>query len=104
MIRQIKRRPQLSLSTASCHKLALLPYEMPSHDNSSKMYQRLAQHEDGLEIIGEEELFPPPKKDPELHEDDKTRRSPSLAVIIPFVASFYFCSCGIERLFQSMAS
>ena len=77
---------------------------MPSHDNSTKMYQRLAQHEDGLEIIGEDELFPPPKKDPELLEDEKTRRSPSLAVIIPFIASFYFCSCGIERLFQSMAS
>ena len=90
-----------------CHgpKLALLPYEMPSHENSTKMYQRLAQHEDGFETIevDDDESRPSLKEDPESQEYEERRSLPSLAVIIAFIASFYFCSCGIERLFQSMA-
>ena len=82
------------------HKLALLPYEMPNHENSAKMYQRLAQHEDGLEDIKVDDTPPPQRKDP---ESGRRGRVPSLAVIIAFIVSFYFCSCGIERLFQSMA-
>ena len=89
----------------SCHQLAILPYEMPSHDTSSnERYQRLAQHEDGFETIDvDEDSIPPIKEDPEFQETEERGNTPSLAVIIAFVASFYFCSCGIERLFQSMA-
>ena len=85
----------------SCHQLAILPYEMPSHDTSSnERYQRLAQNEDGFETIDvDDDSIPPIKEDPEFQERGTI---PSLAVIITFVASFYFCSCGIERLFQSM--
>ena len=82
------------------HKLALLPYDMPTHENSAKMYQRLAQHEDGFEDIDVDDTPPPQTEDP---ESGGSGRIPSLAVIIAFIVSFYFCSCGIERLFQSMA-
>ena len=85
------------------HKLALLPYEMATHENSAKMYQRLAQHEDGFERFEDIEVDDTPPRQREDPESGGRGRIPSLAVIIAFIVSFYFCSCGIERLFQSMA-
>ena len=104
-IRKFKKKKFKYVLLCLVKNLAILPCEMPSHENPTKMYQRLAQHEDGFETIEvDDESRPPQNEDPDPQEYAGRRSLPSVAVIVAFIASFYFCSCGIERLFQSMAS